>query len=349
MDKLLTGSEAAPGMPDSLLDRAFDSLPVAILLVAKDGHVERGNLLAEQVFGYGHGQMTGLAVSLVVAERALPQVQALIEETLDTAHALPLGAVPEVTGRRSDGAEFPIGIGLNPVQTERGPMVLSAVVDMSERNEREARISAALKEKDLLLGEIHHRVKNNLQIVHSLLDLQALDSSDPVFGELMRDVQARVRAMALVHQTLYQSKDFASVNFQAFLETMLAALADSWGRAAGPVEWAINARDVHLPINIAIPCGLIVSELVTNALKHAFPLGRGGVVGVALSEDFPGEITLSVMNDGKPIPKEFDFEGGGTLGLRLVRLLVEQMHGSIRVESDPSPGFVMTFRAEASA
>ena len=154
MDKLLTGSEAAPCMPDSLLDRAFDSLPVAILLVAKDGHVERGNLLAEQVFGYGHGQMTGLAVSLVVAERALPQVQALIEETLDTAHALPLGAVPEVTGRRSDGAEFPIGIGLNPVQTERGPMVLSAVVDMSERNEREARISAALKEKAHLANNV---------------------------------------------------------------------------------------------------------------------------------------------------------------------------------------------------
>jgi two-component system, sensor histidine kinase PdtaS len=211
-------------------------------------------------------------------------------------------------------------------------MVLSAIVDISDRKQKERRIEAALKEKDLLLAEIHHRVKNNLQVVHSLLDLQSLQTSDRSVREMLRESQNRVQSMALIHQTLYQSKDFAEVDFRHFLETLVPTLLATYLIDSQRVKLDIAAADVHLPINIAVPCGLIVNELISNALKHGFPENRLGRITAELSTVAEQELQLSVTDDGVGMPEDLVISDAKTLGLQLVLLLTDQLGGELAIQ-----------------
>jgi PAS domain S-box-containing protein len=316
--------------------QVVESSPSAMVMINGDGRIEMVNAQAGKVFGYGRDDLVGQPVDLLVPPR-------FRGEFFTDPPARPTGAARELLGLRKDGSEFPIEIGLNPIETGEGSMLLSVIVDITERKQREERISAALKEKELLLGEIHHRVKNNLQVIHSLLDLQALGIDDPRMHEMVRDSQARVRAMSLIHQTLYQSKDFANVDFQHFLDSLLPALMDAHGMAARGISLLADAGGVQVPINMAIPCGLVVSELVTNSLKHAFPGGASGTIGVSLRKLPDGMICLAVQNDGEPIPADVDIERAGSLGLRLVALLSEQLHGRLEIRRANPTRFTLYF------
>lgn len=187
----------------------------------------------------------------------------------------------------------------------------------------ERAVRASLREKDLLLGEIHHRVKNNLQIINSLLDLQANMTTDERAASALRDSQNRIQSMALIHQTLYQSHDFAKVDFGRFLTTLVVHLRSSYGRA--DIEMCSRAEAVHMLIDRAIPCGLIVNELVTNALKHAFPGQRAGAIRVELRRLDAERVEVSVADDGVGIPDDADLGALSSLGMQLVQVLTEQL------------------------
>jgi len=328
--------------------RVVEAAPNAMVMISGRGWIEMVNAQAERLFGYERAELLGQPVEMLVPIRYRGHHPALRNSFFTDPRSRPMGVGRDLYGLRKDGSEFPIEIGLNPIETEDGTMVLSAIVDISDRKQREERIQAALTEKDILLGEIHHRVKNNLQIIYSLLDLQSAQISDPVALGMLRDSQNRVRSMAQIHQTLYQSKDFAEVDFSHFLDSLVPTLVASYGVDPSQITLSIDAEHVLLPIDAAIPCGLAVNELISNALKHAFRPDKGGAIAVALTREADGKVSLSVSDDGVGVPETVDIANTSTLGLQLVTLLADQLGGSFSMRRADPTRFVLTFPIDKS-
>jgi two-component sensor histidine kinase/DNA-binding NarL/FixJ family response regulator len=216
--------------------------------------------------------------------------------------------------------------------------------EIAERKRAEARIRSALQEKEVLLKEIHHRVKNNLQIISSLLNLQAAEIEDPETAARFQESQERVRTMALIHEQLYRAGNLAEVDFAEYLRELVPHLARSYSACAAAVELKIEAAKVLLPVDVAIPCGLIVNELIANALKHGFPNGRKGSIQVCLSEK-DRDTTLQVRDNGIGFPAAVDFRQSRSLGLQLVCTLTSQLRGTIDLKREGGTEFVVSFQA----
>lgn len=323
--------------------RVVEAAPNAMVMVNARGIIDMVNAQAEKVFGYDRAELLGQPIEVLVPARFRPQHPTLRGHFFATPDSRPMGAGRDLFGLRKDGSEFPVEIGLNPIETDDGTMVLSAIVDISDRKQKEESIRQALREKDMLLSEVHHRVKNNLQIIHSLLDLQSGQISDENVIAMLRDSQNRIRSMSLIHQTLYQSKDFARVDFANFLDSLLPTLMDSYSIAADRVNLSIAVKGVHLPLNQAIPCGLIVNELISNALKHAFPGDLRGGITVESRLQSGNEVILSVSDDGIGLTEELNVASTATLGLTLVQLLAAQLHGKVDIRRAKPTRFDVTF------
>lgn len=206
-------------------------------------------------------------------------------------------------------------------------------LENAERRRAETSLRTSLDEKEVLLREIHHRVKNNLQIISSLLNLQSMNFSDPVLLAQFQDSQNRVRSMALIHERLYRSEDLALVDFSTYLRELTGSLVMTYSRQPQNITVTVDADAVMLDIDTAIPCGLIVNELVSNALKHGFPSGRAGQIQV---EMFPEpQFRLVVSDDGIGLPPDFDWRHSPSLGLQLVESLTRQLGGTIEISGSP--------------
>ena len=324
-----------------------DSAPNAMVMINDSGTIEMVNTQTESVFGYAREELLGQPIEMLVPERYRHQHPTLRSAFFTDPNSRPMGNGRDLFGRRKDSSEFPIEIGLNPIQTDEGIKVLSAIVDITERKAKELKIEAALVEKNILLGEIHHRVKNNLQIIHSLLDLQSTRVSDQKTLDILRDSQNRIRSMAIIHQTLYQANDFANVNFSAVLETLVPAIAETYSLHRESITYSLNVSKVLISINLAIPCGLIVNELITNALKHAFTGRESGEIVVSLSQEGQ-QITLSVSDNGIGIGADIDMENHSTLGVQLIYLLAEQIHATFDITRSNPTRFELVFSANHS-
>lgn len=323
--------------------RVVEAAPNAMVEVDTAGVITMVNVQAERMFGYTRAELLGQPIEMLVPERFRPHHPKQRSGFARAPVSRPMGAGRDLYARRKDGSEFAVEIGLNPVETQAGTTVLSAIVDISDRKNKESRIRAALAEKDVLLGEIHHRVKNNLQIVHSLLDLQSARFEDPAVLEMLRDTQNRIQSMALIHQILYQSRDFSGVDFRAFLDDLVPTLAAAYGLDAERIALNIDVADVLLPLNQAMPCGLIVNELITNSLKHAFTDGRRGHLDIIMSNDSAGRVHLIVRDDGVGFVERPAAANEDSHGLKLVNLLAEQLHGEVRVHQAQPTEFALSF------
>lgn len=323
--------------------RVVESAPNAMVMVNAEGRIEMVNAQAELVFGYGREEMLGRSVEMLVPARLRNGHPAMRASFLKDPSPRPMGAGRDLFAVRKDGSEFPVEIGINPIETDEGMMVLSAIVDISDRKQKEARIHAALKEKEILVSEIHHRVKNNLQVVSSLLDLQSARVSDPIAAETLKDSQRRIRSMAAIHQVLYQSHDARQVDFQAFLDDLVPSLVASYLADPERIAIAIGPIDTALPINAAIPCGLILNELISNALKHAFPDGRDGRIAISFIPKDEDRILLTFADDGIGIPDNLDIEQSETLGLQLITLLTDQLGGNLSINRANPTSFSVEF------
>ena len=214
-----------------------------------------------------------------------------------------------------------------------------------EEKQAKEQIKASLNEKEVLLQEIHHRVKNNMQIISSLVKLQSRHITDNDALETFRSTQNRVRSMALIHERLYQSKDFARVDFDEYVRCLASNLFNAYTVAPGDINLRINIKDVLLDINTAIPCGLIINELVSNSLKHAFPNGKKGEIQIFMHPLNKNDIELTVSDNGVGVPENVDFRNTESLGLHLVTILAEdQLHGEIKMERNEGTKFHIRLR-----
>jgi two-component sensor histidine kinase len=214
--------------------------------------------------------------------------------------------------------------------------------EITERMQAQERIRASLKEKEVLLQEIHHRVKNNLQVISSLLNLQASTIDNLETLEAFRESQNRIRSMALIHEQLYESHDLARIDFGAYVRNLAVFLFRSYAADLGQVTLEIEADEISLGIHQAVPCGLILNELMSNALKHACPAGQAGRIRVALGAN-EDNITLVLGDTGVGFPADTDYHTTTSLGLQLVSTLVDQLDGEIALENKNGTSFKLVF------
>ncbi|MBW4553668.1 MAG: PAS domain S-box protein [Aphanocapsa sp. GSE-SYN-MK-11-07L] len=227
---------------------------------------------------------------------------------------------------------------------------IGVAIDITERKQAESQIQASLKEKTVLLQEVHHRVKNNLQVISSLLRLQAQRVNDPLIQTILEDSQNRVMSMALVHQILYQTEDFGQVALADYVKILSAHLFNSLSVVSDRVQLQINiATEATVPLDKAIPCGLILNELISNALKHGLRQGSlDGNIWITLVKEATTRLTLTVANDGLPLAAEFDAETTQSMGLKLVNVLVGQLQADFQVERGETTTFSITFDPTAN-
>ncbi len=212
----------------------------------------------------------------------------------------------------------------------------------AHKRAEEHAFQARLQEKDLLLREIHHRVKNNLQVVSSLLRLQASTSEDPALQRALKEAQERVQAIALIHQKLKHAPDFSQVDLPDYVRTLADRLVRSYASAPALIDLQVKVAHVDIGPDAPVPLGLILNELVANALTHAFPPGTGGSLNIDIGQDTKGSITLRVADSGQGLPGSVDLDHGG-LGFQLVRALTDQLGGSLKLERHPGTSFLLTF------
>jgi predicted ATPase/two-component sensor histidine kinase len=209
--------------------------------------------------------------------------------------------------------------------------------------------NASLEEKEALLKEVHHRVKNNLQLITSLLNLQAVRVTDPTVATLFAESRDRVRSMALVHENLYRLGNFARVPMKPQLESVCAQLFRAYAPSTGQISLQLDIDEIQLDLDRAVACGLIVNELVSNALKHAFPDGRRGTLWISLQASEANECVLRVRDDGIGISKSVDPKTADTVGLQLVNDLVDQLHGSVAMRGLDGVDIAITFQMTAGS
>lgn len=234
------------------------------------------------------------------------------------------------------------------IEWDGEPATLNFLRDETDMIKAETDLKAALTEKETLLREIHHRVKNNMQIIISLLNLQSYQIQDEEAKQLFEEAQARVRAMALAHEVIYQSESISMVNLADYLPQLCQSLLGAHNLPTRQILLVTNLSKIELELSRAVPCGLVVNELVTNSLKHGFPAGGKGEISLAARLDDDQEVILEVSDTGKGLTDETDFKNPNTLGLRLVRLITEQqLNGRIEYDHRDGAFFKITFPVAA--
>ena len=219
---------------------------------------------------------------------------------------------------------------------------IGSVMDITERKHMEEALQRSLREKEVLLKEIHHRVKNNLQVIASLLYLQSGQLKDPADVALFEDTQNRVKSMALVHESLYDTGDLAHFNFAYYIERLSTRLVQSYRAETSHIRLHTALEELAFDVDTAVPCGLLLNELLTNALKYAFPDGRAGDIHVELRAE-AGRATLSVRDTGVGLPEGLDIRHTESLGLQLVSMLTDQLKGTLTLGREHGTAFTLTF------
>ena len=353
-----------------------------IISIDDHGTVTTFNPAAERIFGYVASEVVGQNVKLLMPEPYHGEHDGYLANYLRTGQAKIIGIGREVIGLRKDGSTFPMDLAISDFTLGKTRHFTGIVRDITERKQVEeslhhevgqrrraeaalrqahdelerkvedrtaelgrvnVRLQRSLDEKVVLLKEIHHRVKNNLQIVSTLLDLQSDHTQDRQALEMFKESRGRVKSMALIHERLYRSQDLAHVNFVEYTRQLADDLYRTYKVSGDEIILDVDVDVPPLPIDIAIPCGLLLNELMSNCLKHAFKEATEGRIRVALRGGSGNANVLTVTDTGAGFPPDFDFRNTTSFGMQLVNTLVEQLNGRIEVKNSRGTEITVTF------
>ena len=332
------------------IERLLEAVPAAVW-VARDPQCLTiiGNRKADELYEAQPGENVSTTTVPEARRFFTPDGQELTAEQLPMQKAVASNQNvldSELQVELSSGRRITMLGSAVPLRDQQGNArgCIGAFMDITQRKQAENQIKSSLAEKEVMLKEIHHRVKNNLQVISSLVSLQADTLTDERIREELNDVRDRVRSMGLVHEKLYQTSDLSKLNFAEYTTSLTQNILRSHSTLAQNVRLKLAVEPVSLSIDTAIPCGLILNELVGNALKHAFPHIDGAEVAVGLDIDPAAKVVcLRVRDNGVGLPANFDLHQSKTLGLRLVKILAKQVRGTVETATGPGTEFKINF------
>ncbi len=316
----------------------------AIITTDVNGKVLFCNSSLKSIFGYKKGEIIGKNLTVLMPERMKKDYIKGLEMFRFSGEHDRVGKTLKTIGLRKDGTEFPFEMSLASWKSGDSNFFTSIIRDITENENAKTQIVESLYEKETLLKEIHHRVKNNLQIISSLLDLQENYVKEDVTAvNVLKESQNRVLSMAMIHEMLYQSKDLSHINFSDYLRSLISNLFHTYG-VANRIVSVVDVEDCYLNVETSVPLGLIISELLSNSLKYAFPDDRTGEIRIAIEGENDG-FKLLISDDGIGFPIDIDFRHVSTsLGLQLVNSLVDQLDGTIELDNNKGTKFIIRFR-----
>jgi len=328
---------------EELFRTTFELAGAGIVQVSLSGRFTRVNKRFCEIVGYTEGELLELRFQDITHPDDLEEDLANVSRIID-------GEINSYSLEKryvcKDNSLVWVSLTVSLVRDGPGdPRYFIAVAeDTTERKNAELAVKSSLAEKEVLLREIHHRVKNNMQVISSLLNLQAKNIEDARLSKMFRESQSRVRAMALIHEILYQSGNLGRIDLGEYVSKLATGLVRMYGTEPDRINLNIGAQDVTLGIDDTVPCGLVINELLSNSLKYAFRDGRMGEIGIDAAPVKNGKIMLVVHDDGVGIPAEVDIRNTETMGMRLVIGLVEsQLGGQVDLDRDHGTRFTITF------
>ena len=332
----------------------LESAPDAMVIVNERGRIVLANKQTEKLFGYRPDDLLGQPLEVLIPERYRSPRPGHDQHYFTNSHVLPAGTTQDLYGLREDATEFPVEISQSPLDTAEGILFSTAIRDITEHKLADQRVAESLKEKEVLLREIHHRVKNNLAVISSLFYLQSTYTSDAAIIKILQECMDRVRSMALVHETLYESDSLAAVDFAEYALNLSKQLVNTYSMPGSQVQLKTDLQTVKMNLDVAVPCALILNEVMTNTLKHAYPPGYRaeacGEIRLALRREADGACVLEVSDFGVGLPAGLDFDSTSSLGLRLIRSLTRQIDGNFVLRpNNPGTQALLTLHPEAHA
>jgi PAS domain S-box-containing protein len=328
----------------------FENASQGVLTADHEGRIQDANAMVERLFGYDRSELIGAPVEMLLPQSIRDRHVEHRAGYVAAPHVRFMGQGMDLTALRKDGSEFPVEVSLSYVPDHRSGQSIAFVSDITVRKqatqEREVLISklqGALAEKTVLLKEVLHRVKNNLAVVAGLLGMQAESLENEAAAAALGESQQRVLSMAMIHEYLYATEHLDRVDFGEYVDQLANKLFADYATQSHHVNIRTVADKIDLPVPLAIPCGLILNELISNALKYAFPDGRSGEITVQLTRRKSGSLSLSCEDDGIGIPENFDWQNAPSLGLRIIIILTKQIHGELTLDRSHGTKFELSF------
>lgn len=326
-----------------MFQELFENSPDAIIVVDDQGRIKQLNTQLEKLFGYKREELYGQTIEILMPSRFHDIHVSHRREYFHHPHRRQMGVGLDLFGRKKDGTEFNVDIMLSPIQSSEQASTLAVIRDITEKKKAETELEESSKKNAVLLREIHHRVKNNLQIISSLLHIQTSHISDASAIEILNEACGRVRTIALIHEKLYQSTDFSKINFSDYIKEFSKEFFHAHLMTKKDFQFDQQVENIYFSIETAIPCSLIINEILANSIKYAFPKNQKGKIWLKMLS-IDGSYLLEIGDNGIGFPKDFDLAGLSTFGLKLIQDLVKQLNGTLKIKNENGAVYTIIFK-----